>query len=86
MSDRTPVLELSGITRQFGALKIFEKINFSLMAGQTVALLGPSGSGKSSLLHIAGLLEAPSAGEVIVNGRATGALPDRERTLIRRDE
>ncbi|MEO0612961.1 MAG: ABC transporter ATP-binding protein [Pseudomonadota bacterium] len=86
MSDQAPVLELSGITRQFGALKIFEKINFSLMAGQTVALLGPSGSGKSSLLHIAGLLEAPSAGEVIINGRATGALPDRERTLIRRDE
>ncbi|MEL6111576.1 MAG: ABC transporter ATP-binding protein [Pseudomonadota bacterium] len=86
MSDHTPVLELTDVTRRFGTLTIFEKINFSLMAGQTVALLGPSGSGKSSLLHIAGLLEAPTAGDVIVNGRATGALPDRERTLIRRDE
>ncbi|MEO1708607.1 MAG: ATP-binding cassette domain-containing protein, partial [Pseudomonadota bacterium] len=86
MSDHTPVLELADVTRRFGTLTIFEKINFSLMAGQTVALLGPSGSGKSSLLHIAGLLEAPTAGDVIVNGRATGALPDRERTLIRRDE
>jgi lipoprotein-releasing system ATP-binding protein len=55
-----------------------------LYAGQAVALVGPSGSGKSSLLHIAGLLEKPQAGQVIVGGRDCVALPDGERTRVRR--
>ncbi|HPE32851.1 MAG TPA: ABC transporter ATP-binding protein, partial [Parvularculaceae bacterium] len=48
--------------------------------------LGPSGSGKLSLLHIAGLLERPSAGEVYIEGEAVSRLPDAARTRIRRDK
>ena len=81
----TPVLELKNVARRYGDLVIVEEINFTLMAGETVALLGPSGSGKSSLLHIAGLLEAASAGEVHILGRATSGLKDSERTHIRRN-
>ena len=50
-----------------------------------VAVVGPSGAGKSSLLHMAGLLEAPTGGEVFIEGIAASALPDQERTRIRRD-
>ena len=60
-------------------------VDVTLARGETVALLGPSGSGKSSLLHIAGLLEKPSAGEVIIGGVSTANLNDAERTRIRRD-
>ncbi|MEO1137394.1 MAG: ABC transporter ATP-binding protein, partial [Pseudomonadota bacterium] len=65
-------------------LIVVENIDFTLKAGETAALLGPSGSGKSSLLHIAGLLEEASAGEVHILGCATSDLSDSERTRIRR--
>ncbi len=79
------VLELKAVERRYGDLIVLEASDFSLSRGETVALLGPSGSGKSSLLHIAGLLEDPSAGEVMINGQATSALNDASRTRLRRD-
>ena len=81
----TPVLRLENVARRYGELVVVEEIDFTLAAGETAALLGPSGSGKSSLLHIAGLLEGASAGEVHILGRATSTLNDAERTRIRRD-
>ena len=83
--DATPVLKLDRVARAFGDLVIVEDVNLTLARGEIVALVGPSGSGKSSLLHIAGLLEAPSAGEVYINGVATTTLNDAERTRLRRD-
>ncbi len=50
-----------------------------------MALVGQSGAGKSSLLHMAGLLEAPSAGEIYIKAAAVSRLPEQERTRIRRD-
>ncbi len=49
-----------------------------------MALVGQSGAGKSSLLHIAGLLEAPSGGDVLIGGAPAASLSDAERTRIRR--
>lgn len=80
-----PVLHLDQIARRFGDLVIVEDVNFTLAKGEIIALVGPSGSGKSSLLHIAGLLEAPTSGEVHINGVATTKLNDAERTRLRRD-
>ena len=80
------VVELQDATRAYGDLVIFERINLALEAGQAAALLGPSGSGKSSLLHIAGLLEQPSSGEVLITGEATSKLSDRGRTAMRRSK
>ena len=86
MSD---VLKLENITRRFregeGQLEVFSGLSMSLTPGEIVALVGPSGSGKSSLLHIAGLLEAPTSGEIFVQGAATSKLGDGERTRIRRE-
>ena len=83
------VLRLDAITRLYregeGQLEVFSNLNLTVNSGEIVALVGPSGAGKSSLLHIAGLLEAPTSGEIVIEGAAVSALPDSERTRIRRD-
>ncbi|MEM9810154.1 MAG: ABC transporter ATP-binding protein [Pseudomonadota bacterium] len=81
MSD---VLHLDRITRRYGDLIIFEDLSLTMEAGSAAALLGPSGSGKSSLLHIAGLLEKPSKGDVVIAGQSTLKLRDNQRTALRR--
>ena len=83
------VLKLENITRLYkegeGQLEIFSGLNLSIATGEIVALVGQSGAGKSSLLHIAGLLEAPTSGEIYIEGMPVTGLPDAERTRIRRD-
>ncbi len=82
------MLRLENVTRRYregeGQLEVFSGLNLSLKPGEIVALVGQSGSGKSSLLHMAGLLEAPTSGEIHVNGEAASKLSDGERTRIRR--
>ena len=88
MTKALPALALKGVARTYaegeGKLDIFHDLNLEVYAGEIVALVGPSGSGKSSLLHIAGLLEAPTAGEVHIAGQNCSALDDTARTRIRR--
>jgi lipoprotein-releasing system ATP-binding protein len=77
--------KVTRVYRQAGReLVVFRDLSFSLKPGEIVALVGQSGAGKSSLLHIAGLLEAPSSGEVYVGGQAASQLNERTRTEIRR--
>ncbi len=82
-------LELRGVVRTYktgaGALPVLRGVNLTLQAGQITALVAPSGTGKSTLLHLAGLLEMPDAGQVLIAGRDAGTLPDAARTAIRRD-
>ena len=83
-----PALELHNVTRVYGegetALRVFDALSLLVHSGEVVALVGQSGSGKSSLLHIAGLLEKPSSGEVFIAGQECTTLDDRARTRIRR--
>ena len=81
MSD---ALELAQVTRHYGDLAVFDHLSLEVKAGEAAALLGPSGSGKSSLLHIAGLLEKATDGDVLIGGESTRAMADHQRTLVRR--
>jgi lipoprotein-releasing system ATP-binding protein len=82
-----PVLAVRGLTRIYaagqGPLEVLRGVDLAVAPGEIVGLVGPSGSGKSSLLHAAGLLERPTAGEIRIEGRDCGALDDRARTRIR---
>jgi lipoprotein-releasing system ATP-binding protein len=90
MAPRKTVLKLSGVERHYGqgetTLSILNGADFELRSGEIVALVAPSGTGKSTLLHLAGLLEHPDAGEVEVGGHSCNDLPDERRTAIRRSE
>jgi lipoprotein-releasing system ATP-binding protein len=58
-------------------------IDLAIGRGEFVAITGPSGSGKSSLLYLLGLLDAPTAGEVLVDGAPTGEMDDDARAALR---
>jgi len=83
-------LRLCDVHRRFTTgeteLVVLDGVNLEIMPGEIVGLIGPSGSGKSSLLHAAGLLERPNDGEVWVGGVAAWDLSDDGRTAMRRDK
>jgi lipoprotein-releasing system ATP-binding protein len=83
-----PALELRDLERTYRSgdqdLVVLSGASLRLMPGELVGLVGPSGSGKSSLLHAAGLLERPSAGEVYIDGVSGWTLDDPGRTALRR--
>ena len=82
-----PVLSIRGLKRTYvtlaGSLTVLKGADLDIYPGEIVGLIGPSGSGKSSLLHAAGLLEHPDAGRISVQGRDCSDLADRERTRVR---
>jgi lipoprotein-releasing system ATP-binding protein len=84
------VLSIRGLSRRYksgeGELTVLNGVDLDIGVGEVVGLIGPSGSGKSSLLHAAGLLEKPNAGEVKIAGQDGWALGDEARTAIRRNQ
>ncbi|MCA3380788.1 MAG: ABC transporter ATP-binding protein [Roseomonas sp.] len=81
-------LRLAAVERRYrteaGELPVLLGADLTIAAGEIVALVAPSGTGKSTLLHLAGLLEKPDGGEVFIAGQAAGSLSDEARTTIRR--
>ena len=77
------MIELKGVSKRFGDLVVLDGVDFTVQQGETVALLGPSGVGKSVLLkHINGLIK-PDAGEVWVDGTDVHLLERRELAKLR---
>ena len=83
------ILELAGVTKTYrlGASEVhaLRSINLNIRNGELLSIVGPSGSGKSSLLHIAGCVDQPTAGEVRLNGKSIAGLTDKELTALRRE-
>jgi lipoprotein-releasing system ATP-binding protein len=81
-------LRLTGLRRIYttkaGSLEVIKGVDLTIMPGEIVALIGPSGSGKSSLLHAAGLLEGVQGGRVELAGVDATDLTDSARTGLRR--
>ena len=86
MSNRTPLLSAEGVTRILpGPLPVtlVADIDLAVMPGEFVAITGPSGSGKSSLMYLLGLLDVPTRGEVRIGGRDTATIDEDARASLR---
>jgi ABC-type Fe3+/spermidine/putrescine transport system ATPase subunit len=68
-----------GVSKRFGKTSVLENINFDVAEGETLVLLGASGSGKTTILRIIAGLEQPYTGHVILHGKDVTELPARER-------
>src|ERR1700681_2915800 len=83
-----PRLELRGVSKTFAnggqPVEVLHELWLAAEAGTVTALLGRSGCGKSTLLNLAGAMDFPTAGEVLIDGRATASLSESELTALRR--
>src|SRR6266516_8113054 len=68
-----------GVSKRFGKTSVLENIDFDVAEGESVVLLGASGSGKTTILRIIAGLEEPNTGRVILHGKDVTELPARER-------
>ena len=66
-----------------GTITLFDKLNIKINEGDLVALVGPSGSGKSSLLHILALLDEPSKGKIYISQKESKGLSDLQKDELR---
>ncbi|MFC5724406.1 ABC transporter ATP-binding protein [Streptomyces gamaensis] len=85
----TTALSLESVTLTYPdgdrALTALDEVSLTVAPGELVAVAGPSGSGKSSLLAVAATLLSPDAGRVVVAGRETTGMSGRDRTALRRE-
>jgi ABC-type lipoprotein export system ATPase subunit len=67
-----------------GNITLFNNLNLKIKYGDLIALVGPSGSGKSSLLHLMALLDEPTQGKILINNKDTKNLTDSQKDEVRR--
>ncbi len=81
-----PLLVCKGLAKTYSAdlpVNALKPADFSVWAGESVAVTGPSGSGKSTLMNLLGLLDVPSAGSYMLAGVQTSEMSERERAGLR---
>jgi len=88
VNDEKTLIELREVSKVYRkgqeSVRALDAIDLTVPERGMVALVGPSGSGKSSLLHIIGAMDRPTTGEVIVAGQSLNALPEASLTTFRR--
>ncbi len=78
MAGRRPLLEVRRLVKHFGGVRAVDGVSLSVSPGQTVGLIGPNGSGKTTMFNLIGGLLRPDSGEVLFDGRRiTGLSPER---------
>jgi sulfate transport system ATP-binding protein len=74
-------IQLKNITKQFGAVAAVNNVSFSVNEGELMALLGPSGGGKTTVLRMIAGLEAPTSGDILIRGQRVNDLSVQQRNI-----
>jgi lipoprotein-releasing system ATP-binding protein len=89
-TGKTPLISAHGVSKVFEEtgtrIELFRDLDFAIASGDFVAIKGASGVGKSTLLHILGLLDHPTRGRVMFKGVDTGAFTDKRLSDVRNNE
>jgi lipoprotein-releasing system ATP-binding protein len=89
-SKQDPIIQVEGLRKTYqtarGSLDLFDNLNLRIDPGEMVAIVGQSGTGKSTLLHILGALDAPSAGTVYCASTNVASLSPRQAAAFRNRE
>jgi len=72
MNNSTPAVEIRQLSKKFGGIEVLSGIDLKVERGQTVSILGSSGSGKSTMLRCINWLEQPDSGEIYISGERMG--------------
>ena len=84
------ILEARDLVKRYalgeGEVEALRGVSLQVSAGEFVAIMGSSGSGKSTMLHLLGGLDLPTSGEVVIDGIGISGLDDERRTLTRREK
>ena len=85
-----PILSLQSVTKKYAGdgqpVTALDGVSLEVSAGEFVALVGRSGCGKSTLLNLAGAMDFPTSGKVLLDGVSTSALGDAQLTTLRREK
>ncbi len=85
------ILEARGVKKSFRSgdaaeIQVLVDVNLTVHRGEVVAIVGESGTGKSTLLHLLGVLDEPSGGEIVLDGKSYAVLSEEERDALRNDK
>ena len=86
MDNREVLLEVKNVSKIYGDLHALKEVNFQVRKGEWVAIMGSSGSGKSTIMNIIGCMDKPSIGEVILDGQDITKESQTSLTKIRREK
>ena len=86
MDNREVLLEVKNVSKIYGDLHALKEVNFQVRKGEWVAIMGSSGSGKSTIMNIIGCIDKPSIGEVILDGQDITKESQNSLTKIRREK
>ena len=85
-----PILSLQSVSKEYStdgqSVHALKNVSLEVAEGEFIALVGRSGCGNSTLLHLAGAMDFPSSGMVCIEGRATSGLNDAQQTALRREK
>ena len=86
MDNREVLLEVKNVSKIYGDLHALKEVSFQVRQGEWVAIMGSSGSGKSTMMNIIGCMDKPSIGEVILDGQDITKESQNSLTKIRREK